>query len=82
MSKPKKQRRSRAKPGSLPKGAYRLPTGGYVTQSKSIVVGSGQYLRRISIRAVHRDSIDVEQLAKALLTIAREEAKRRYRDAA
>mgnify|MGYP000146082354 CR=1 FL=1 len=73
MSKPKKRRRSRAKPGALPKGAYRLPTGGYHTQSKIIVVGSGRNQRRISIHAVHRDPIDIEQLAKALLTIAREQ---------
>jgi hypothetical protein len=70
-------------PGSLPKGAYLLPTGGYVTQSKAVVVGAGPNMRRISIRAVHRDPIDVEQLAKALLTIAYEqtEAERKSREA-
>ncbi len=40
MSKPKKRRRSPAEPRALPKGAYRLPTGGYITQSKGTNAGS------------------------------------------
>jgi hypothetical protein len=52
MSKPKTRPWSRARPGALPKGAYRLPTGGYVTQSKGVVVGAGRNHRRIDTRPI------------------------------
>lgn len=66
-----KPRRHRSRPGSLPKGAYRLPTGGFVVQSKSIVVGVGCNRHRFSVRAVHREPVDVDKLAQAFIEIAR-----------
>ncbi len=62
-----------------PKGAYVLATGGYVTASKGVMVGSGPNQRRISIRAVRRDPPDVTKLAQAFLEIARSEAERTRR---
>jgi hypothetical protein len=74
MKKPKKRRRSRAKPGALPKGAYRLPTGGYVMKPRSVTVGLNG--RRISIVAVRREHPDLELFAKALVALAREQVER------
>lgn len=65
------KRRSRRK-GPLPKGAYRLPTGGYVAKSRGVVLPKG---RRLRIVAVHRDPVNVDLLAKALLDLAREQAE-------
>ena len=68
MHKPKKSRASRARPGGVPKGAYRLPTGGYVTKP---VTGSPDAKgRRIAVVGVRRDPVDLELLAKALLQLA------------
>jgi len=55
----------------LPKGAYRLPNGNYITESRHDVGG-----RRITIRAVHRDPPDYEKLAEALLWLAEDLARR------
>ncbi len=71
MSK-RKRRCSRARPGSLPKGAYRLPNGNYVTKP---VHGETPNGRRISIVAVRRDPVDAQLLAQALLDLAREQAR-------
>lgn len=59
--------RSKDKPdgGKLPKGAYRLPTGGYVTESRGL---AGK--RMIIIRAVHKDPPDLDKLARALIQLA------------
>lgn len=60
------------KPGTskLPKGAYRLPDGNYVT------VGNWSEPdhcgRRIRITAVHTDPPNIEKLARAFLMIAEE----------
>ena len=82
MPKPKKRRRSRAKPGALPKGAYRLPSGGYITKPISSVVGTGHNQRRIAVSALRRDQPDVQLLAKAFLELARDaaEVERRQRE--
>lgn len=73
MTKRRKHRRSRSKyPNSLPKGAYRLPTGGYVAKSRGVMLPNG---RRLRIVAVHRDPVNVDLLAKALLDLAREQAE-------
>ena len=80
MSKPKKRRRSRARPGALPKGAYRLPTGGYATKPISSIVGSGHHQRRIVVQGVRRDPPDLERLAKLVLAMAREEAEAKRRE--
>lgn len=74
MSKPKKRRKSRAMPGSLPKGAYRLPTGGYVTEPRSMTVSPTG--RQISIVAVRREHPDLQQLAQALVALAKEQVER------
>ena len=73
MSKPKK-RRSQAKPATLPKGAYRLPTGDYVTKTRSMTVSPTG--RRVSIVAVRREHPDLQQLAQSLLALAREQIER------
>jgi hypothetical protein len=54
----------------LPKSAYRLPTGGYVTESVGPANKRG---RRIRIRAVHRDEIDADNVAQALIAISLEQ---------
>jgi hypothetical protein len=64
------------KPSSskLPKGAYRLPTGGYVTVGRWTPVGpSGK--RQIRIVAVHRDPPDMDKLARALIALADQMSK-------
>ncbi len=55
-----------SKQPKLPKGAYRLPTGGYVTKSS----GHTQSGRKITIRVVHNDPPDCERLARAFLALA------------
>lgn len=72
MPKPKKRRSSRAKHGALPKGVYRVPTGGYVTKTVSSIVGSGHSQRREAIVALRRDEPEVQLLAKAFLELARQ----------
>jgi hypothetical protein len=68
MSKPKKCRRSRAAMKSgLPKGAYRLPTGGIVMPATSSP-GSN-----LVVRAIRRENPDLKRLARALVDIAIEE---------
>lgn len=74
MKKPRTSRRSRAKPGSPPKGAYRLPTGGYVMKPTSMIVGSGRNARHMSIRAVRPDPPNLRMLAKVFLELARQQA--------
>ena len=74
MPKPLKRRRSRAKPGALPKGAHRLPTGGYMTKPSGSIVGSGHNQRKIAIVALRRDPPDVQLLAKAFLELARQKS--------
>jgi hypothetical protein len=65
-----KRRRARAKnPNALPKGAYRLPNGGYATESVGPPNKRG---RRIRICAVHRDAPDVDKMVRALLGIIAE----------
>jgi len=62
-------------PGKLPKGAYRLPTGGYVTTGKwSPPDHRGQRIRTV---AVHRDPPDIKKLARAFLQLAEQEAEAR-----
>ncbi len=68
MHKPKKRRASRARPGGLPKGAYRLPTGGFVARPLAAVPDAKG--RRITVVGVRRDPVDLELLAKALLRLA------------
>lgn len=63
----KRPRRSRRK-SALPKGAYRLPQGGHVTESVHVAKG-----RRIRIRAVHRAEPDYKKLALALLELAKQQ---------
>ena len=64
------------KPGTsqLPKGAYRLPTGGYVTVGKW---GPPDHRgRRIKIIAVHKDPPDIDRIARALIMMAEDMATR------
>lgn len=75
MTKPRKRRKSREKRASgLPKGAYRLPAGGYVTKPRSMTVSPTG--RRISIVAVRREHPDLQQLAQALVAPAKEQVER------
>ena len=61
-----KKRRSRKK-GTLPKGAYRLPTGGYLVSGKPGKTRNG---RAVSVKAVHRDAPDYKSLARVFLELA------------
>lgn len=71
---PKKQRKSRARPGALPKGGYRLPDGNIMLPpGQPTIMKTGRVL---TIRVVLRDPPDYKQLAQAFLAIAREEAKK------
>jgi hypothetical protein len=73
MSKPRKNRRARSKCRSgLPKGAYRTPDGGYVTESRT-VVGTGKNRYTLVVRAKRRAEPDLKRLARALVELAREE---------
>jgi hypothetical protein len=63
----KKVNNSKAGGSKLPKGAYLLPTGGYVAESRH---QDGKKV--IVIRAVHRDPPDIEKLAQAFLRAAEE----------
>ena len=68
MSKRRRPRRSLARhPNGLPKGAYRLPTGGYVVEGPW--GPRNKRGRRIRIIAVHRDQPDAAKIAQALLAI-------------
>jgi hypothetical protein len=61
------RRRSRSRNlEGLRKGAYRLPTGGYVTESVGLPNKRG---RRIRIVAVHRQEPDPKKIADALIAI-------------
>ena len=51
----------------LPKGAYRLPTGGYVTESHG---------HNITVRAVHKDPPDIEKIARALIQLADDQTRK------
>ena len=82
MSKSRKKRRSRARCRSgLPKGAYRTPDGGYVTESRT-GVGSGKNRYTWVVRAKHRAEPDLKRFARALVYLDREEleAERKQRD--
>lgn len=70
MSKSRKRRRSRAHSRALPKGAYRLPGGNYVTTSAGDVVYRG---RRITVVGVRRAEPNLQLLATVLLDLAREQ---------
>jgi len=77
MSKrPWKRRKSRAaRRSGLPKGGYRLPTGGILMPA--VVGPPDRNGRCIVVRAVRRDPIDLKLLAKALVAAARDEAARK-----
>lgn len=69
----RKKRRSRAKhPGGLPKGAYRLPTGGYAEIIGRFQTRRGQQFHIVGIR---REQPDVERIAQAVLELARQLAR-------
>ena len=68
----KKRRKSRAR-GPIPKGAYHVPTGGYVTKPTGGVTANG---RKIYIIGVRREQPDVTALARAFLRIVEDEVKR------
>jgi hypothetical protein len=73
MPKDEKKRPSRSKyPDALPKGAFPLPNGNYVTTSISEPDARG---RRIRIRAVHRAEPDLKLLAQALIAQAEQMAR-------
>jgi hypothetical protein len=68
MTSRRRRRRSRSKyPNALPKGAYYLPNGSYVTQSVGPPNQRGQ---RPRVRGVHRSVPDPKAVAQALLAIA------------
>ena len=72
MSKPRKRRRSRAKQVSgLPKGAYRVPGGGYVVETHGAPDARG---RRLVVRGYRRDPPDLHALADVLVKLAQRQA--------
>ena len=72
MSKPRKRRRSRAKQASgLPKGAYRLPSGGYVVETRGAPDARG---RRLVVCGYRRAEPDLHALANVLVSLARRQA--------
>jgi hypothetical protein len=73
MTNRRKRRKSRAKHSTgPPRGAYPLPSGGYVTESVGPPDRRG---RRIRIRAVHRDQPDAAMVAQALIALVIERAQ-------
>lgn len=75
MSKPKKRRRSRSKyPDALPKNAFRLPTGDFVTSTSSVYM-SQRGPRRITVTGVRRAHPDLRLLAQALIELARQQVE-------
>jgi hypothetical protein len=52
--------------GQLPKGAYRLPTGGYMTSS---VYRGHKTGKHIVIHGVVRDEPDVRKIARAIIEL-------------
>ena len=78
MSKPQKRRRSRSKcPGSLPKGSFRLPDGGYVLPGKPSLMSNGRHLR---VEGVVHPRIDTHRLAKLIVQMARDQVERQLGD--
>lgn len=65
------------KPGrsKLPKGAYPLPTGGFVSETRAQV---GK--RRITIQALHREQVDAKELARLFLMVAEEQTRKEMGD--
>lgn len=81
MSKPRR-RRSRAKQSSgLPKGAYRVPGGGWVHGSAGQPVKPGRNGRQIRVVGVRREKPDLRRLALVLIEHARQEAEAARRNA-
>ncbi|MEO1060570.1 MAG: hypothetical protein AAFZ07_04070 [Actinomycetota bacterium] len=77
MKKRRKQRLShpQASDFALPKGAYRLPTGGIMLKPTTKIHSNGSKARKITVQGLMRDQINVERLAKALIEVAREEQR-------
>lgn len=65
----------------IPKGAYRLPEGGWTTPSTqtSTPIGKGKYQRRIRIEAQFRDNPDYERLAELLIRTAKRNLEQQQR---
>ena len=72
MTKRRRRRSRSTRLDSRPKGAYPLPTGGYVSDSVGPLDKRG---RRIRIRAVHRAEIDPKAVAQVLIAIVVEQAQ-------
>lgn len=71
MSKKRKSRRK----STLLKGAYRLPSGGYVIDHGPEPETAGQKRRTRAI-GVRREQPDLERIARALVADAIEQARR------
>lgn len=66
----RKRRKSRAKKRSgLPKGAYRVPGGGYMLDDADVITFSEDGKRYRRSRAVFKDNIDTKKLARALIAV-------------
>ena len=69
-------RRRRPSPTGLPKGAYRLPTGGYIIDDKQPVTHNGRTIRVVGIR---REQPDLQRLARVFIEhVKAEQAKQRH----
>jgi hypothetical protein len=49
----------------LPKGAYRVPTGGFVVERKHMVKGA-----ELVVSALHKENLDLRAYARVLFEIA------------
>lgn len=72
MAKYRSKQSKLAKVGmGIPKGAYRLPTGGYAVAGAWFKYVGQRGQRRIRIVGVRRDSPDEHKIARVLMEIAR-----------
>lgn len=80
MPKRRKQKRStsRASASALPKGAYRLPEGGYTGKPSTTYYKNARgQLRKMTVQGAFRDQPDADSFAKVLLKLAKEEKEKR-----
>ena len=70
------KRKSRANPALLPKGAYKVPSGGYVLESPR---ARSDKKRHIRIIAKHRSKIDVAKFIAAAIGVLETKLANNYK---
>lgn len=61
---------------TLPKGAYRLPEGGYAMPPSKGVLGKNG--RRTSVSSIVRDEPDIDRFARLMADLALDQARTRH----